>query len=123
MGDKEGNLAEITLYAQYTDGKISMSEKASVYTENSWRNTHGTGIMMSEELAAGEVGFHNEEFVTKNGKEVSVVYEIREDEKDGNRFMIAALVDGAVYYELTIIFDSNDLERAKEIMIQWCEQF
>ena len=30
MGDKEGNLAEITLYADYMDGKISMSEKARV---------------------------------------------------------------------------------------------
>ena len=37
--------------------------------------------------------------------------------------MVGAVVDGAVYYELSLMYYPEDFERAKELLIQWCEQF
>lgn len=122
FGDKEGKLAEVELDLQYTDGKITITETAEVYTENSWKTTHGTGVRMDDWQNWG-VSYRNEEYVTKKGKEVSIVYEERKNETIGNRFMCATLVDGAVYYKLSILYYPQDLERAKEIMYEWCEQF
>ena len=46
------------------------------------------------------------------------------DEKlEGVHLLIGAIVDGAIYYELNVTYYSEDFERAKEILLQWCEQF
>lgn len=123
IGDTEGNLGEVSLFVRVEEGDISMNETSAVFTEESPISLHGTGIRYSEEFLEKvdyKPEYRSEEYTTASGKTAVLVYEER---VAGNRFLVGAVVDGAMYYELSILYYPQDFERAKEIMMQWCEQF
>ena len=123
IGDTEGNLGEVSLFVRAEEGDIQINETSAVFTEESPIFVQGTGIRHSKEfLEVVETvpDYRSEEYTTASGKTAVFVYE---EKVDGNLWLVGALVDGAVYYELSLIYYPQDLERAEEIMIQWCEQF
>lgn len=126
VGDKKGNMAKVALSAgyRYNDGEkgLLITEKAAVFTEMSQYYQHLVRVDMSDEYDWGE-SFRKEEYTNANGKTAAIVYEERENEKKGSRFLHGVLSDGAVCYELIVWYYPEDLERAKEIMYEWCEQF
>ena len=67
--------------------------------------------------------YRSEEYTTASGKTAVFVYEEYEKDTSGNRWLVGAVVDGPVYYELSILYYPQDLERAEELMREWCEQF
>lgn len=125
-GDKKGNIAKVALSAGYrhNDGEkgLLITEKAAVLTEMSQLYPHLVRVDMSDEYGWGE-SFRKEEYTNANGKTAAIVYEERENEKKGSRFLHGVLADGAVCYELNVSYYPEDLEHAKEIMYEWCEQF
>ena len=126
IGDTEGNLGEVSLFVRAEEDDIIMSETSAVFTEASPITLQGTGIRHGEdyfEAVQLEMDYRSEEYTTANGKTAVFVYEEYEEGVGGNRWLVGALVDGAVYYELSIHYYPRDLERAKEILAQWCEQF
>ncbi len=126
IGDTEGNLGEVSLFVRAEEDDIIMSEISAVFTEASPITLQGTGIRHGEdyfEAVQLEMDYRSEEYTTANGKTAVFVYEEYEEGVGGNRWLVGALVDGAVYYELSIHYYPRDLERAKEILAQWCEQF
>ena len=126
IGDTEGNLGEVSLFVRAEEDDIIMSEISAVFTEASPITLQGTGIRHGEdyfEAVQLEMDYRSEEYTTANGKTAVFVYEEYEEGVGGNRWLVGALVDGAVYYELSIHYYPRDLERAKEIMQEWCEQF
>lgn len=123
IGDTEGNLGEVSLFVRAEEGDISMNETSAVFTEESPVSLHGTGIRYSEEFleeADLEPGYRSEEYTTASGKTAVLVYE---ENVDGNLWLVGAVVDGAMYYELSVLYYPQDFERAKELLLQWCEQF
>ena len=123
IGDTEGNLGEVSLFVRAEEGDIQINETSAVFTEESPISMQGTGIRHSEEfLEAVETApdYRSEEYITANGKTAIFVYE---EKIAGNLWLVGALVDGPVYYELSLIYYPQDLERAEELMRQWCEQF
>ncbi len=123
IGDSEGNLGEVSLFVRAEEGDISINETSAVFTEESPISQHGTGIRHSKdffEVVQSAPDYRSEEYTTASGKTAVLVYE---EKGDGNLWLVGAVVDGAVYYELSVLYYPSDLERAKEIMIQWCEQF
>ena len=126
IGDTEGNLGEVSLFVRAEEDDIIMSEISAVFTEASPITLQGTGIRHGKdyfEAVQLEMDYRSEEYTTANGKTAVFVYEEYEEGVGGNRWLVGALVDGAVYYELSIHYYPRDLERAKEIMQEWCEQF
>lgn len=119
IGDTEGNLGEVSLFVRYKEGDIFMNETVAVFTEECPLTLHGTGVQYVEEIGR-RLEYRSEEYTTASGKRAVFVYE--ENVDAGNLPMVGALVDGAMYYELGILYYPQDFERAKEIMIQWCEQ-
>lgn len=120
IGNMEGKLGEVSLFVRYQEGTISLNETAAVFTEQCPLTLQGTGIQSAEKNGK-KSKYRSEEYITESGKTAVFVYEEQED--DGNRSMVVALVDGAVYYELSVLYYLQDFERAKELMVQWCEQF
>lgn len=123
IGDTEGNLGEISLFVRAEEGDIQINETSAIFTEESPISVQGTGIRHSEEfLEAVEKApdYRSEEYITASGKTAMLVYE---DKVDGNLWLVGALVEGSVYYELSLIYYPQDFERAKEMMQEWCEQF
>ncbi len=123
IGDSEGNLGEVSLFVRAEEGDISINETSAVFTEESPISQHGTGIRHSEEffeMVDYKPEYRSEEYITASGKNVVFVYE---EGVDGNIWLVGAVVDGAMYYELSILYYPEDVERAKEILVQWCEQF
>lgn len=126
IGDTEGNLGEISLFVRAEEGNISINETSAVFTEESPILIQGTGIRNSKDfLDAVQLvpDYRSEEYTTASGKSAVFVYEEYEEGAGGNRWLVGAVVDGAVYYELSLVYYPEDLERAKEILVQWCEQF
>ena len=105
------------------EDEIYINETVAVFTQESPISLQGTGIRHSKEFleeVQSESDYRSKEYITASGKTAVFVYE---EKVDGNLWLMGALVDGAVYYELSILYYSQDLERAEEILIQWCEQF
>ncbi|MBP3618731.1 MAG: hypothetical protein J6J38_11895 [Lachnospiraceae bacterium] len=126
IGDTEGNLGEVSLFVRADEGDISINEIAAVFTEESPISIQGTGIRHSKdyfEAVQLKPDYRSEEHVTASGKTAVFVYEEYEEGAGGNRWMVGALVDGAMYYELSLLYYPEDYTRAKEILLQWCEQF
>lgn len=126
IGDTEGNLGEVSLFVRADEGDISINEIAAVFTEESPISIQGTGIRHSKdyfEAVQLKPDYRSEEHVTASGKTAVFVYEEYEEGAGGNRWMVGALVDGAIYYELSLRYYPEDYARAKEILVQWCEQF
>ncbi len=121
-GDRKGNLAEVVLSAAYKDGDIQMVESAEVFTEESFSAIHNVRVDMTDVYGWG-VSFRKEEYTNANGKTAVIVYEERENEKKENRALHGVITDEAVCYELILLYYPQDFERAKELMMQWCEQF
>lgn len=126
IGDTEGNLGEVSLFVRAEEGDISINETSAVFTEESPILIQGTGIRHSKDFLdvvqlAPE--YRSEEYTTASGKSAVFVYEEYEEGAGGNRWLVGAVVDGAVYYELSLMYYQEDLEWAKEILVQWCEQF
>ncbi len=125
IGDTEGNLGEISLFVRAEEGNIQINETSAVFTEESPISVQGTGIRHTHEVLEGvklEPDYRSEEYITGSGKTAVFVYEEYEEGAGGNRWLVGAVVDGAVYYELSLMYYPEDLERAEEILIQWCEQ-
>lgn len=123
IGDTEGNLGEVSLFVRAEEGDIYINETAAVFTEESPISLHGTGIRHSKDYLEGvrmAPDYRSEEYITARGKTAVFVYEEKEG---GNRWLVGAVVDGAMYYELSIYYYPKDFERAKDLLIQWCEQF
>lgn len=126
IGDTEGNLGEVSLFVRAEEGDIQMNETSAVFTEESPISVQGTGIRHTHEVLEGvklEPDYRSEEYITGSGKTAVLVYEEYEEVVSGNCWLVGALVDGAVYYELSILYYPQDLERAEELMYEWCEQF
>ena len=126
IGDTEGNLGEISLFVRAEEGNISINETSAVFTEESPILIQGTGIRHSKDfldVVQLAPDYRSEEYTTASGKSAVFVYEEYEEGAGGNRWLVGAVVDGAVYYELSLMYYPEDLERAKEILVQWCEQF
>lgn len=126
IGDAEGNLGEVSLFVRAGEGMISMNETSAVFTEESPISIQGTGIRHSKdflEVVQSAPDYRSEEYTTASGKTAVIVNEVYEEGGGGNRWMVGAIVDGAMYYELSILYYPKDFERAKELLIQWCEQF
>ena len=126
IGDTEGNLGEVSLFVRAEEGNISINETSAVFTEESPILIHGTGIRHSKDfldVVQLAPDYRSEEYTTASGKTAVFVYEEYEEGAGGNRWLVGAVVDGAVYYELSLMYYPEDLERAKEILVQWCEQF
>lgn len=126
IGDTEGNLGEVSLFVRAEEGNISINETSAVFTEESPILIQGTGIRHSKDfldVVQLAPDYRSEEYTTASGKSAVFVYEEYEEGAGGNRWLVGAVVDGAVYYELSLMYYPEDLERAKEILVQWCEQF
>ncbi|MBQ8800148.1 MAG: hypothetical protein IJZ55_11350 [Lachnospiraceae bacterium] len=126
IGDTEGNLGEVSLFVRTEEGDIYINETAAVFTEESPISLFGTGIRHSKdffEVVQLKPDYRSEEYTTASGKTAVFVNEVFEEGVGGNRWMVGAVVDGAVYYELSLMYYPEDFERAKELLIQWCEQF
>ena len=126
IGDTEGNLGEVSLFVRAEEGDISINETSAVFTEESPISIQGTGIRHSKDYLEGvrmAPDYRSEEYTTASGKTAVFVYEEYEEGVGGNRWLVGAVVDGAVYYELSLMYYPQDLERAEELLIQWCEQF
>lgn len=126
IGDTEGNLGEVSLFVCAEEGDISINETSAVFTEESPISIQGTGIRHSKDYLEGvrmAPDYRSEEYTTASGKTAVFVYEEYEEGVGGNRWLVGAVVDGAVYYELSLMYYPQDLERAEELLIQWCEQF
>ncbi len=126
IGDAEGNLGEVSLFVRAEEGDISINETASVFTEESPISVQGTGIRYSKdyfEVVQTAPDYRSKEYVTASGKTAVFVYEEYEEDAGGNRWLVGAVVDGAVYYELSLMYYPEDLKRAEELLVQWCEQF
>lgn len=123
IGDTEGNLGEVSLFVRAEEGDIYINETSAVFTEESPISLHGTGIRHSRDYLEGvrmAPDYRSEEYITASGKTAVFVYE---EKVSGNRWLVGAVVDGAMYYELSIYYYPKDFKRAKELLIQWCEQF
>lgn len=123
IGDTEGNLGEVSLFVRAEEGDIYINETSAVFTEESPISLHGTGIRHSRDYLEGvrmAPDYRSEEYITASGKTAVFVYE---EKVSGNRWLLGAVVDGAMYYELSIYYYPKDFKRAKELLIQWCEQF
>ena len=126
IGDTEGNLGEVSLFVRAEEGNIQINETSAVFTEESPISVQGTGIRHSEEFfEAVETApdYRSEEYITASGKSAVLVYEEYEEGVTGNRWLVGAVVDGAMYYELSLMYYPEDLKRAEELLVQWCEQF
>lgn len=126
IGDTEGNLGEVSLFVRAEEGDIQMNETSAVFTEESPISVQGTGIRHTHEVLEGvklEPDYRSEECITGSGKTAVLVYEEYEEGAGGNLWLVGALVDGAVYYEMSLWYYPKDLERAEELMYEWCEQF
>ena len=126
IGDAEGNLGEVSLFVRAEEGDISINETAAVFTEESPISVQGTGIRYSKdyfEVVQTAPDYRSKEYVTASGKTAVFVYEEYEEGAGGNRWLVGAVVDGAVYYELSLMYYPEDLKRAEELLVQWCEQF
>lgn len=126
IGDTEGNLGEVSLFVRAEEGEIAMNETSAVFTEESPISIQGTGIRHSKDYLEGvrmAPDYRSEEYTTASGKTAVFVYEEYKEGAGGNRWLVGALADGAMYYELSLMYYPEDLERAKEILVQWCEQF
>ncbi len=126
IGDTEGNLGEISLFVRAEEGNISINETSAVFTEESPILIQGTGIRHSKDfldVVQLAPDYRSEEYTTASGKTAVFVYEEYEDGAGGNRWLVGAVVDGAVYYELSLMYYPEDLERAEDLLVQWCEQF
>lgn len=126
IGDTEGNLGEVSLFVRAEKGEISINETSAVFTEESPISLQGTGVRHSKEFLEAvqlEPDYRSEEYITASGKTAVFVYEVCEEGVGGNRWLVGAVTDGAMYYELSVLYYPQDLERAKEIMYEWCEQF
>lgn len=123
IGDTKGNLGEVSLFVYAEDGELSINETSAVFTEECPISLHGTGILHLDSFQE-ETGYlpdyRSEEYTTQSGRTAIFVYE---DEAGGTRWLVGALTDGSVYYELSIHCRPQDSEKAKELLIQWCEQF
>lgn len=122
-GDEEGKLGVISMEVGASEGQIYMDEISQVFTENSQATAHVTSIQYEDAKAKQEsekLEFRNEKYITESGKTAEIVYV---DKRYGGGFIVGTVVDGAMYYELHISYSKEDSERAKEIMLQWCEQF
>lgn len=123
FGDTEGKLGMVSLDVRAEEGDIYINESAVVFTQESPITSYGTGIRYSREYferVESAPDYRSEEYTTTSGKTAVFVYE---EKVDGNLWLVGALVDGAAYYELSLMYYPRDLERAKEILVQWCEQF
>lgn len=126
IGDTEGNLGEVSLFVRAEAGDISINETSAVFTGESPISIQGTGIRHSKDfldVVQLAPDYRSEEYVTASGKTAVLVNEVYEEVVGGNRWMVGAIVDGAVYYELSLMYYPEDLERARDLLIQWCEQF
>lgn len=126
IGDAEGNLGEVSLFVRAEEGDISINETAAVFTEESPISVQGTSIRYSKdyfEVVQTAPDYRSKEYVTASGKTAVFVYEEYEEDAGGNRWLVGAVVDGAVYYELSLMYYPEDLKRAEELLVQWCEQF
>ena len=123
FGDTDGKLGMVSLDVRAEEGDIYINESAVVFTQESPITSYGTGIRYSREYferVESAPDYRSEEYTTASGKTAVFVYE---EKVDGNLWLVGALVDGAAYYELSLMYYPRDLERAKEILVQWCEQF
>lgn len=123
IGDTDGNLGEVSLFVRSAEGDISLNETAAVFTEECPLALHGTGMLYLEDVlkkAGNTPEYRSEEYTTASGNTAVLVYE---EKAAGNRFLVGAVTDGAMYYELSVLYYPRDFERAKEIVMQWCEQF
>lgn len=126
IGDTDGNLGEVSLFVRAKAGDISINETSAVFTEESPISIQGTGIRHTHEVSEGvKLGpdYRSKEYTTASGKTAVLVYEEYEEVVSGNCWLVGALVDGAVYYELSILYYPQDLEWAEELLYEWCEQF
>jgi len=126
IGDTEGNLGEVSLFVRAEEGDISINETSAVFTEESPISIQGTGIRHGKDFFEAvdlKPDYRSKEYVTASGKTAVFVYEEYEEGAGGNLWLVGALVDGAVYYEMSLWYYPKDLERAEELLIQWCEQF
>ncbi len=126
IGDTEGNLGEVSLFVRAEEGDISINETSAVFTEESPISIQGTGIRHGKDFFEAvdlKPDYRSKEYVTASGKTAVFVYEEYEEGAGGNRWMVGAVTDGAVYYELSLMYYPEDMERAEELLIQWCEQF
>lgn len=123
FGDTEGKLGMVSLDVRAEENDIFINEGAVVFTQESPITSYGTGIRYSKdffERVESAPDYRSEEYTTASGKTAVLVYE---EKNEGNLWLVGAVVDGAVYYELSLIYYPKDLERAEEIMYEWCEQF
>ncbi|MBQ8547754.1 MAG: hypothetical protein IJ427_04570 [Lachnospiraceae bacterium] len=126
IGDTEGNLGEVSLFVRAEEGDISINETSAVFTEESPISIQGTGIRHGKDFFEAvdlKPDYRSKEYVTASGKTAVFVYEEYEEGAGGNRWLVGAVTDGAVYYELSLMYYPEDMERAEELLIQWCEQF
>ena len=126
IGDTEGNLGEVSLFVRAEEGDISINETSAVFTEESPISIQGTGIRHGKDFFEAvdlKPDYRSKEYVTASGKTAVFVYEEYEEGAGGNRWLVGAVTDGAVYYELSLMYYPKDMERAEELLIQWCEQF
>lgn len=126
IGDTEGNLGEVSLFVRAEEGEISINETSAVFTEESPISIQGTGIRHGKDFFEAvdlKPDYRSEEYTTASGKTAVFVYEEYEEGVGGNRWMVGAIVDGAMYYEISVLYYPKDYERAKEIVREWCEQF
>jgi len=122
-GDEEGNLGVVSMDVGASEGQIYIDETSQVFTEESPAAARVTNLAYKEAKTKQESEkpeFRSEEYVTGSGKTAALVYM---DKRYGIRLLVGSVVDGAMYYELHISYHKEDYERAKEIMLQWCEQF
>lgn len=126
IGDTEGNLGEVSLFVRAEEGDISINEISAVFTEESPISIQGTGIRHGKDFFEAvdlKPDYRSKEYVTASGKTAVFVYEEYEEGAGGKLWLLGALVDGAVYYEMSLWYYPKDMERAEELLIQWCEQF
>ena len=126
IGDTEGNLGEVSLFVRAEEGDIFINEISAVFTEESPISIQGTGIRHGKDFFEAvdlKPDYRSKEYVTASGKTAVFVYEEYEEGAGGNLWLVGALVDGAVYYEMSLWYYPKDLERAEDLLVQWCEQF
>ena len=122
IGTTDGELGEVALFKDYKVHKtqeIRMHETASIYTTECPFEYHGGGFQHVEE-ADWKESYRKEEYTTGSGRNAVLVFE---EQEEGNRYLEGYLVDGAVFYHLMILHEPEDLEAARELMVQWLEQF
>lgn len=122
IGTTDGELGEVALFKDYKVHKtqeIWMQETASIYTTECPFEYHSGGVQHVEE-ADWKESYRKEEYTTGSGRNAVLVFE---EQEEGNRFLEGYLVDGAVFYHLMILYEPEDLEAARELMVQWLEQF